>query len=61
MQIESFIPASAIGGIFTYTVTLELTVVKPSSTVTVYTVVTVGLTIGLLIVDENPIGFELHE
>jgi len=51
-------PASADGRGITVTTTLPVTVLKLSSTVTVYVVVTFGVTIGFCWVLTNPGGFD---
>jgi hypothetical protein len=55
------LPAVGAAGIaLTVTVTCELTIVNPSLTSTLYIVVTNGVAVGFVPVDENPDGFDVH-
>ena|ERR1700722_4299888 len=63
LQIDTLDPAAAAGNAFTVTVTLfdKLQPVAVMVSVIVYTVVTVGLTVGFAEVEVNPEGTLPHE
>ena len=59
-QMDLSPPAFATGVGFTVITTVSLSVHEPTVAVTKYVVVVVGLTVGLALVEVNPLGDEVQ-